>query len=140
MLAGDVVNYGGAPGTLDVQVGGSVLDAGMTAGVRLAARGRSTLPHLDLRIAGNVPARTQADLDVSVAGDQAKVPVYVSWPLELAGEPVVDADPLGGRVRIVLAVANRRDRGRDVDRPSRRSRRPRAPRSSPDPRRWFGAN
>jgi hypothetical protein len=107
MLAGDVVNYGGAPGTLDVQVGGSVLDAGMTAGVRLAARGRSTLPHLDLRIAGNVPARTQADLDVSVAGDQAKVPVYVSWPLELAGEPVVDADPLGGRVRIVLAVANR---------------------------------
>ncbi|HEX4824801.1 MAG TPA: hypothetical protein VFV19_10830 [Candidatus Polarisedimenticolaceae bacterium] len=107
MLAGNIVNYGGADGTADVSVHGTILTAGDDASVRVAARSRVPMPRLVLAVAGNVPPRTQADLVVGLDDDRQKVPVYVSWPLELANEPSIESDPLRGTVRVALAVANR---------------------------------
>jgi len=105
-LTGSVINFGGAPGLVDVRVNGSILEAPEAAGVRVAARSRAPLPRLPLRIDAGVPARTRADVEVAAGDAHERFSVYVSRPLELQ-DPIVEADPLGGRVRVIVAVANR---------------------------------
>jgi hypothetical protein len=106
-LEGEVINYGGAPGTFDVRVDGTVLDSPAAAAVRLPARSRTPLAPVALRIGQGVAPRTDAALSVTIADDRQSVAVYVSRPLEIEGDAMVDAEPLLGRVRIVLTIANR---------------------------------
>jgi hypothetical protein len=44
---------------------------------------------------------------VTVADDRQSLPIYVSRPLEIEGQTVVEAEPLAGRARLVLTIANR---------------------------------
>jgi len=106
-LEGGLVNYGGSPGTFDLHVDGYVLQSPATATVRLPARSRTTFTPVALRIASGVAPRTNAGLAVTIADDRQSVPVFVSRPLEFEGATEVNAEPLLGRVRIVLTVANR---------------------------------
>jgi hypothetical protein len=108
----DVVNYGGGAGVFDLIASGSDLDAPATASVRLAGRGRAPgAEKLSLRVGDRVPPRTRTAVTVTLADARADAPLYVSRPLAIEGEPAIDADRLGGRVTLTLAVLNtsRRD-------------------------------
>ncbi|MFN7967001.1 MAG: hypothetical protein U0V87_15070 [Acidobacteriota bacterium] len=106
-LTGEVINYGGAPASVDVRADGSVLDGPATAIVSLERRSRTKLQPISLRVDQSTAARTKADIVVTVADDQVSVPIYVARPLEIDGDIAVDTEPLKGRVRLVVTVANR---------------------------------
>jgi len=106
-LLGEILNYGGAPGSFDVHVDGTVLAEAEATTVRLPARSRTELEPITLRVSDRVAPRTQGDLTVAVADERESLPIYVSRPLEIEGRTVVDAEPLAGRARLVLTVANR---------------------------------
>jgi hypothetical protein len=106
LIAGDIVNYGGAPGTMEVHVTGAVLDGSNVTTVRLPARGRARMPQLGLRVADHVSVRTRSEVEVEIGADRRSVPIYVSRPLEIE-EPLVESDPLHGRARVIVTVANR---------------------------------
>ena len=110
-LSGEIVNYGGAPGAFDVRADGSALVGPAATTVRIPARGRAMVDRIELAVSDRTPARTNTGVDVTVGDDRVTVPLYVSRPLEIEGDPVVDADRLDGRLRLVLKVANhsRRD-------------------------------
>lgn len=106
-LSGEVVNYGGAPGTFELRAVGSAVMSPVSESLRLPARGRVPVELAQLVVDGSVAPRTKSELDVTIADDRASVPIYVARPLEIDGDPSISADPLGGRVRMVVTVANR---------------------------------
>jgi hypothetical protein len=108
----DVVNYGGGAGAFDLIASGTDLGAPATMRVALTSRGRvAGTKKLTLRVPDRVPPRTRTAVTVALADARADAPLYVSRPLEFDGTPVVDADRIGGRVTLTLAVQNtsRRD-------------------------------
>ena len=108
----EVVNYGGGAGAFDLIASGSDLGAPATTSVRLAGRGRVPgREKLALRVPDRVPPRTRTAVTVALADARADAPLYVSRPLEIDGEPAIDADRLGGRVTLTFSVQNtsRRD-------------------------------
>jgi len=114
-LRGELVNYGGAPGTFELRADGRELVAGASTLIRFPARSRVPLDGLELTVSDRTAPRTQGSVEVSIGDEQASVPLYVSRPLEIEGDAVVDADRLDGRVRLVLRVANRSRRDLRVD-------------------------
>ena len=108
----EVVNYGGGAGAFDLIASGSDLGAPATTPVRLAGRGRVPgMEKLSLRVPDRMPPRTRTAVTVALADARADAPLYVSRPLEIDGDPAIDADRLGGRVTLTLSVQNtsRRD-------------------------------
>lgn len=108
----DLVNYGGGPGTFDLIASGSDLGQPATATVRLGGRGRLSEPQrLSVRVADRARPRSRSAVIVTIADARADAALYVSRPLEIDGEPTIDADRLEGRVTLSLLVANtsRRD-------------------------------
>jgi hypothetical protein len=108
----DVVNYGGGAGTFYVIASGSDLGLPASTSVSLAGRGRvREAERLSLRVGDRVPPRTRTAVTVAMADARADAPLYVSRPLEIEGLPAIDADRIGGRVTLTVAVANtsRRD-------------------------------
>jgi hypothetical protein len=103
----ELVNYGGGAGVFDLIASGVDLGAPATTTVSLASRGRVPgTQRLTLRVPDRVPPRTRTAVTVALADARADAPLYVSRPLEFGGAPVIDADRIGGRVTLMLAVLN----------------------------------
>lgn len=114
-LTGEVVNYGGASGTFEIRAESPALEAAGTGTVRLPARGRFELRPVALRVGERTAPRTRAAVAVTIGDDRVELPLYVSRPLEIDGDPVIEADRLAGRVRVAVTVANRSRRDLDAE-------------------------
>lgn len=108
----DVVNYGGGDGAVDLIASGSELGAPARANVQLRGRGRvPRVDRLELRINDRVRPRTRTEVTATLGDARTDATLYVSRPMEFAGPPAIDADRIGGRATLTLAVSNtsRRD-------------------------------
>jgi hypothetical protein len=107
-----VANYGGGAGAFDLIAPGTELGGPVTARVKFEGRGRAAhAQRLSLRIGDRVPPRTRTEIVLVMGEARAEATLYVSRPLAIDGDPAVDADRLGGRVTLRVAVSNssRRD-------------------------------
>jgi len=103
----EVVNYGGGAGSFELIASGSGLVATKATTVRTPGRGRgATAQTLSLAVDLGVPSRTRTTVTVVFGDARADVPLYISRPLEFAGASRIDADRIGGRVTLGVAVVN----------------------------------
>ncbi len=104
----EAANYGGRPGEFDISLNGRALSRPGRSSLYLPARQlvRSSQP-LRARIAAGAAVRSRSDLELRLDHDSRRVELYVSYPLEFAGEAMLlDSDPLSGRAAIGVDIRN----------------------------------
>lgn len=104
----ELVNYGGAPGRFDVRLDGDVL--AHTARDRLELPRRATLSSrrpLETTIDARIANRTQTELTFLLADLRQRLPLKVSYPLELDRRVrLTEHDSLSGHAVIETVVRN----------------------------------
>jgi len=109
----EVANYGGRAGGFAADLSGDVLERAARAEVRLPAR-RVTAGELRefSRIDPRTAAQTRTELSFALGGDERRVPLRVSYPLEFATAPELEhIDALAGTMVVSARVLNASRRG-----------------------------
>ncbi len=107
-VALELVNYGGAPGDFVARLSGHPLERGVNVPLavprRTALRSAGPLP---ARIDPSIRPRTAGELALALGGIERRLPLVVSYPLEL-DRPVrlLDHDAVAGQARIEAVVRN----------------------------------
>ena len=105
----EIANYGGRDATLPVRLRGDVLDEMSASDLMLPARAVVTDPQpVEAVIRPGIPADTQAQVGLVVAGQTHRVGLTVAYPLHFAGGVEVErVDAAAGRMTVAVDVANR---------------------------------
>jgi hypothetical protein len=109
----ELANFGGRAGSFSAIFDGEVLEDAAREEVRLPARQMTVGELNDLaRVDPRAPLHTRGEVVLFLGGLEQRVPLRVSYPLEIAGAPTIDhIDALAGTMVVSARVVNASRRG-----------------------------